>query len=442
MIARLLDEPPHVLATGGGAFMDEATRAAMKERAFTIWLKAPVELLLARVKKRETRPLLKDGDMRGTLERLLAVREPVYAKADMTLESADEPHGARWTGSSQALRERGIVRGRMSEIITVGLGERGYDIHVGHGLLAEAGALLKPLARGPVPVVTDAHVGEIHLADFLESCGKAGMDARPIVMPPGEESKSFAGLERIVAARCWNGDRPRRPDRGAGRRRDRRSHRLCRRRAQARRRLRANPHHACWRRWIPRWAARPRSTRAQGKNLIGLFHQPRIVIADTALLATLPRRELLAGYAEVVKYGALGDAEFFDWLEAERRQGAGGRQGRHGAHAVAHSCRMKADIVARDERETGERALLNLGHTFGHALEAATGFSDRLLHGEGVAIGMALAFRLSVQLGLCPGQDAERFVRHLQGRRPALGHCRHSRRPARRRRADRAHMAP
>ena len=153
--------------------------------------------------------------------------------------------------------------------------------------------------------------------------------------------------------------------------------------------------------------------RAQGKNLLGLFHQPRIVIADTALLATLPRRELLAGYAEVVKYGALGDAEFFAWLETNgARALAGDRDAL--IHAVAHSCRMKAAIVARDEREAGERALLNLGHTFGHALEAATGFSDRLIHGEGVAIGTALAFRLSVRLGLCPAADAERFARHLQ----------------------------
>jgi 3-dehydroquinate synthase len=152
---------------------------------------------------------------------------------------------------------------------------------------------------------------------------------------------------------------------------------------------------------------------AQGKNLIGLFHQPRIVIADTALLASLPRRELLAGYAEVVKYGALGDAGFFEWLENNGVRALAGDKDSL-IYAVAHSCRMKAAIVARDEREIGERALLNLGHTFGHALEAATGFSDRLIHGEGVAIGTALAFRLSVRLELCSGQDAERFTRHLK----------------------------
>jgi len=151
----------------------------------------------------------------------------------------------------------------------------------------------------------------------------------------------------------------------------------------------------------------------QGKNLIGVFHQPRLVIADTALLATLPVRERRAGYAEVAKYGALGDAEFFTWLEQNGPLALSGDSNAM-VHADAHSCQMKADIVARDERESGERALLNLGHTFGHALEALTGYSDRLLHGEGVAIGMALAFNLSVKLGLTPAADAQRFVRHLK----------------------------
>jgi 3-dehydroquinate synthase len=178
----------------------------------------------------------------------------------------------------------------------------------------------------------------------------------------------------------------------------------------------------------------------EGKNLVGLFHQPRIVIADVGLLATLPPREVRAGYAEVVKYGALGDADFFGWLEAHA---AGALSGDAAAltRIVAHSCRMKADIVARDERETGDRALLNLGHTFGHALEAATFYSDLLLHGEGVAIGIALAFRLSAKLGLSPASDTDRIERHLrslglpaaiddiEGPRPAvetlLGHMAH-----------------
>jgi len=300
----------------------------------------------------------------------------------------------------------------MSEVIRVGLSERGYDIHVGHGILAQAGALLKPLARGPVPVVTDATVGEIHLARFLDVCKKSGIDARPIVMPPGESSKSFPGLEKLSGALLDSG-----VDRGglivalgggvigdltgfaAG---------ILKRGvafAQIPTTLLAQVDSSV--------GGKTAINAPQGKNLIGLFHQPRIVIADTALLATLPRRELLAGYAEVVKYGALGDADFFEWLESNGVKALSGDSDAL-IHAVAHSCRMKAAIVARDERETGERALLNLGHTFGHALEAATGFSDRLIHGEGVAIGMALAFQLSVRLGLTSGQDAERFVRHLK----------------------------
>jgi 3-dehydroquinate synthase len=151
-----------------------------------------------------------------------------------------------------------------------------------------------------------------------------------------------------------------------------------------------------------------------GKNLVGAFHQPRLVLADTSVLDTLPRRELLAGYAEVVKYGLLGDADFFAWLEANG-PAVIGRDGPERRHAVARSCRMKARIVAADERETGERALLNLGHTFGHAFEAELGYGSELLHGEAVAIGMVLAFRLSARLGLCPPADAERARRHLAG---------------------------
>jgi 3-dehydroquinate synthase len=255
-------------------------------------------------------------------------------------------------------------------------------------------------------------VGEIHLASFLDVCDKAGIDARPVVMPPGEGSKSFAGLEKVSDALLDAG-----VDRsglivalGGGVIGDltgfaagvlKRGVAF----AQIPTTLLAQVDSSV--------GGKTAINAAQGKNLIGLFHQPRIVIADTALLASLPRRELLAGYAEVVKYGALGDAGFFEWLENNGVRALAGDKDSL-IYAVAHSCRMKAAIVARDEREIGERALLNLGHTFGHALEAATGFSDRLIHGEGVAIGTALAFRLSVRLELCSGQDAERFTRHLK----------------------------
>jgi 3-dehydroquinate synthase len=298
------------------------------------------------------------------------------------------------------------------EKIGVGLGDRAYDIHVGGGLLARAGELLKPFAKGVVPVVTDENVAGLHLQPLLDALSAAGIAAKPIVMAPGEVSKSFAGLEKLSGALLdmevdrkglivalgggvigdLTGFAAGVLKRGVAF-------------AQIPTTLLSQVDSSV--------GGKTAINAIQGKNLIGLFHQPRIVIADTKLLATLPRRELLAGYAEVAKYGALGDADFFNWLESNAGKALAGDDGAV-VKAVAHSCRMKADIVARDERETGDRALLNLGHTFGHALEAATGFSDRLVHGEGVAIGMALAFQLSVKLGLCPGQDADRFVRHLK----------------------------
>lgn len=300
----------------------------------------------------------------------------------------------------------------MSERITVNLGQRSYVIRAGAGLLAHAGTLLAPLARGPLPVVTDSNVAKLHLPALLVTLKEAGLEARPIVLEPGEGTKSFHGLEKLCSELLATG-----VGRGglivafgggvigdlagfaAG---------VLKRGidfAQIPTTLLAQVDSSV--------GGKTAINTAEGKNLVGIFHQPKIVLADTSVLSTLPRRQLLAGYAEVAKYGALGDAGFFEWLEANGAKALAGDAAAT-VHAVAHSCRMKADIVARDERESGERALLNLGHTFGHALEAATGFSDRLLHGEGVALGMALAFRLSVKLRLCPGQDADRFIRHLR----------------------------
>jgi 3-dehydroquinate synthase len=300
----------------------------------------------------------------------------------------------------------------MSKTIRVGLGARSYDIHVGAGGLARAGEILKPFVRGSVPVVTDRHVAALHLEPLIDSLHAAGIKTSQHVIEPGEQSKSFAGLERLSSELLESGI-----DRGglivalgggvigdltgfAGG--------VLKRGldfAQIPTTLLAQVDSSV--------GGKTAINTVQGKNLIGLFHQPRVVIADTAVLKTLPRRELLSGYAEVMKYGALGDAAFFAWLETNSAAALSGDAAAM-EYAVAHSCQMKADIVARDERETGDRALLNLGHTFGHALEAATGFSQRLLHGEGVAIGTALAFRLSAQLGLCSTSDGERLERHLR----------------------------
>ncbi|HEY5337668.1 MAG TPA: 3-dehydroquinate synthase [Rhizomicrobium sp.] len=299
----------------------------------------------------------------------------------------------------------------MSETITVGLDARSYPIHVGAGLLGHAGKLLAPLARGAVPVVTDAHVAKLYLDPVIAALTEANIKTVPVVLPPGEATKSFAGLEKLTTELLKAG-----VDRSglivalgggvigdlvgfaAG---------ILKRGvdfAQIPTTLLAQVDSSV--------GGKTAINVAEGKNLVGVFHQPRIVIADIAVLGTLPKRELLAGYAEVVKYGALGDADFFAWLEANGAKALGGDAPAL-THIVAQCCKMKAQIVARDERETGERALLNLGHTFGHALEAATGFSNRLLHGEGVAIGTVLALELSSRLGVSPASDTQRFARHL-----------------------------
>jgi 3-dehydroquinate synthase len=298
------------------------------------------------------------------------------------------------------------------ETIQVALGERSYDIVVGRGLLPEAGALMAPaIARPRVFVITDANVAALHLASLTASLDRAGISHDEIVLPPGEATKEFAQLEALLD-------------------------RLLEARIERTTTLVALGGGVIGD--IVGFAASialrgvefvqvPTTLLAQvdssvggktgintrhGKNLVGTFHQPKLVLADVDALATLPRRELLAGYAEVVKYGLINDPAFFAWLEINGRALAEGDIGAR-RHAVARSCALKSAVVAADERESGGRALLNLGHTFGHALEAETGFGDELLHGEAVALGMVMAFELSARLGYCPPADAARVRRHL-----------------------------
>ncbi len=299
------------------------------------------------------------------------------------------------------------------DVVPVALGDRAYDIAIGRGLLASLGTravALKPGARAAI--VTDEVVASLHLAAAEAALAGAGVATSRVLVGAGEGAKSFAGFERVcealVAARIERGDLV--VALGGGVVGDL-----------------AGFAAASVRRGLD-YIQVPTTLLAQvdssvggktainskhGKNLVGAFHQPILVVADTALLDTLPLRQFRAGYAEVVKYGLLGDAAFFDWLDANVTEVFSGGAARE--QAIATSCRMKAAIVARDERENGERALLNLGHTFGHALEAAAGFSDRLLHGEAVALGTALAFEFSVRLGLVDPAQAARVTRHLAG---------------------------
>ena len=302
---------------------------------------------------------------------------------------------------------------QLRETVRVDLPGREYDIVIGPGLLAEAGALIAPmLPRKRVAIVTDENVAAAQLHNLQAGLNAGGITSEVLILPAGEATKSWDQFSRtvewLIAQKVERGDVV--VAFGGGVIGDL-----------------AGFAAAVVRRGV-RFVQVPSSLLAQvdssvggktginsplGKNLIGAFHQPSLVLADTAVLGTLTPRDFLSGYGEVVKYGLLGDAAFFDWLEGHGSALAAGDMAAR-VQAVKRSCQMKADIVQRDETEQGDRALLNLGHTFCHALEAATGYGDRLLHGEGVAIGCALAFELSARMGLCSQEDPSRLRAHLR----------------------------
>lgn len=299
-----------------------------------------------------------------------------------------------------------------SRCVQVDLGDRSYDILIGPGLIARAGteiAARRPRTR--CAVITDTNVASAHLDALTASLEKSGIEAQPLVLEPGEKTKCFDELisvcDHILGARLERGDLV--LALGGGVIGDL-----------------AGFAAGIVRRGM-RFIQVPTSLLAQvdssvggktginsphGKNLIGVFHQPDLVLADTDVLDSLPLREFRAGYAEMAKYGLIDRPEFFAWLEANWRDVFSGGEAR--IHAIATSCQAKADVVAADERESGARALLNLGHTFGHALEAATGYDGtRLVHGEGVAIGMVLAHQFSARMNLASPDDAKRVEAHL-----------------------------
>ncbi|HAH09407.1 MAG TPA: 3-dehydroquinate synthase [Alphaproteobacteria bacterium] len=297
--------------------------------------------------------------------------------------------------------------------IAVSLAERSYEVRIGSNLLAQAGAhvaALKPVRK--LFVVTDQTVNTLHGAVLRESLTKAGLASSWLTLPPGEPTKDFAHLEQVCSF-LLDGHIERSDlvvafgggvigdlagfaagiiKRGVGF-------------VQIPTTLLAQVDSSV--------GGKTAINTPQGKNLVGLFHQPSLVLADTAVLNALPPRDIRAGFAEVAKYGLLGDADFFGWLESNA-QAVLSDDGPARTHAISKSVAAKAHIVGLDERETGPRALLNLGHTFGHALEAETGMSDRLLHGEAVSIGMVLAFALSSKMGLCPPEAPDRVRAFLR----------------------------
>ena len=298
------------------------------------------------------------------------------------------------------------------KLVHVPLGERAYDILIGPGLIARAGGEITARLRGRrAAIVTDEHVGSLYLAPLMDALQTDGIEAVSLTLPPGEKTKSLESLaavtDMVLAARIERNDAVIAV--GGGVIGDL-----------------AGFAAGIVRRGV-RFVQIPTSLLAQvdssvggktginsrhGKNLLGVFHQPDLVLADTSVLDSLSPREFRAGYAEVAKYGLIDKPHFFEWLEKNWKKVFEG--GPERIEAIAVSCQAKADVVVEDERETGRRALLNLGHTFGHALEAATGYdSRRLVHGEGVAIGMVLAHRFSARLNLASPDDANRVAAHL-----------------------------
>ena len=428
VIARLITEGQKVLATGGGAFMREDTRKKIGDSGLSIWLKADHDVLMRRVRKRSNRPLLHTDDPEATMQKLIDERYPVYALANYTIHSGDGPHDLvvehimeelertlpADTGESNMPAPSPSTMAAPLAItkVPVELGTRRYDILIGAHLVEEAGHHIAKLFPGSAcTVVTDRNVAERHLPSLEAGLDGAGIRHTRCIVEPGEASKSYDVFSQIcdsiIEARMERRDLV--IALGGGVIGDLAGFAA----ASVRRGMRFVQIPTTLLSQVDSSVGGKTGINSRhGKNLVGAFHQPSLVLADTGALATLPMREFRAGYAEVAKYGLIDNPDFFAWLEQNWRGVFGA--GPELVHAIATSCASKASVVIRDETEQGDRALLNLGHTFGHALEALTNFDgSRLVHGEGVAIGMACAFRFSHRLGICPRDDMERAIAHL-----------------------------
>jgi len=411
VIRRLLAGDPIVLATGGGSFMAPDTRAAVRAEAVSVWLRCELPILLRRVAGRDNRPLLATGDPAEILAKLMHVRHPVYAEADLVIDCGDESPDATTGHVLTALLDW-----RPPRRLAVVLPSASYDVVIGEGLLERAGALLAPhLPQKRAVVVTDSTVAPLHLPALLRGLAETGFATSEIVVPAGEGSKTievYAGLvDRLLELRVER--RTTVIALGGGVVGDLAGF-------VAATTLRGLPFVQVPTTLLSQVdssvGGKTGVNTAWGKNLLGAFHQPRMVLADTGTLRTLPPRQLRAGYAEIAKAGLIGDAGFFAWCEQHGAAVVGGEPDAQ-AEAIRRACAFKAAVVGDDEHEqkpNDGRALLNLGHSFGHALEAEYGYGDGLLHGEGVALGTVLAFRLSARLGYCSAADAQRVAAHIE----------------------------
>lgn len=416
-----------VLATGGGSILDPQSRHYLKSRGLVIYLRAGVSSILQRTGHDKNRPLLQTADPRARLEELTLQREPYYREvADIVIETGrpnvqylvqtivacleklpEKSMGVGLSGADKLPMNQPSQT--VSEPITlqVDLGERSYPIVIGQSLLANPRLIADTVSGERAAIVTNTVVGPLYLDRVTQSLRAAGKRVTEIVLPDGEEEKTWENLQRI-----YDGLLSEQCDRkttvialGGGVVGDM-----------------AGFAAATYMRGVP-FVQVPTTLLAQvdssvggktginhplGKNMIGAFYQPKAVIADTATLGTLPQRELSAGLAEVIKHGAIIDAPFFDWIESNIAR-LMARDPEALAYAIRRSCEIKADVVRQDEREGGLRAILNFGHTFGHAIESGMGYGH-WLHGEAVGCGMVMAADLSQKLGYIDAAARERVA--------------------------------
>jgi shikimate kinase/3-dehydroquinate synthase len=405
-----------VLATGGGAVLNPASRALLAERGTVIYLRASIGSILQRTANDKNRPLLQTADPRGKLEQLWTERDPLYREiADLVIDTG-RPNVQSMVqtildqlAAQENARARKHARTAMNEqpyiTLNVDLGERSYPIVIGAGVLDDSALLARHISGHKVAIVTNTTVAPLYLDKVAGHLRAAGRDVLEIILPDGEEHKGWQSLNLVYDALLKN-----KCDRkttlvalGGGVIGDLTGFAA-----------------SSYMRGVP-FVQIPTTLLAQvdssvggktginhplGKNMIGAFYQPRAVIADTATLDTLPARELSAGLAEVIKHGAILDVDFFDWIEANIEPLIA--RDRHAiGYAIARSCEIKSDVVRKDEREGGLRAVLNFGHTFGHAIENGLGYGV-WLHGEAVGCGMVMAADLSARLGLIEPAGVER----------------------------------
>ncbi len=408
-----------VLATGGGAILDPESRALLQERGTVVYLRAGITSILARTGHDKNRPLLQTADPRRKLEELLAQREPLYLEMARLVVDTGRPNVqsmvqiiinqldalACQDAPNCMTQAQSSMNEQTNILLNVDLGERSYPISIGPAVLDEA-LLARHVAGRKVAIVTNTTVAPLYLERVAAPLAAAGKEVISVVLEDGEEHKNWSSLMQIFDALLAN-----KCDRkttlvalGGGVIGDLTGYAA-----------------ASYMRGVD-FIQVPTTLLSQvdssvggktginhplGKNMIGAFYQPKVVLADTSTLETLPQRELAAGLAEVIKYGPIIDEDFFAWTEENIGKLVAGDRAALG-YAIARSCEIKADVVRQDEREGGLRAILNFGHTFGHAIEAGMGYGA-WLHGEAVGCGMVMAADLSHRLGYIDAATLERI---------------------------------